>query len=104
MGKVTFEFNDEEETSEINVIVNRHKLMCALNELSDFRRKLYNGKLYTEEIITVKDGKVLTEEDYTAFRERGEYPVRGTKEYISTDYLETEFDDILSNVTDLLDY
>ena len=104
MAKVIFEFDDEEDNDDINVIVNRHKLSCALYDLNDFYRKLYNGKLYTDDIITVKNNKVLTEEDYKEFQEKGEYPVKGTKEFISTDYLENELDSILSNVKDLLDY
>lgn len=104
MAKVTFEFNDEEDNDDINIIVNRHKLSYALYELNDFYRKLYNGKLYTDDIITVKDNKVLTKEDYTKFQEEGEYPVKGTKEFISTDYLENELDNILNNVRDLLEY
>lgn len=104
MARVTFEFDDEEENDEINLVVNRHKLECAIYELNDFYRNLYNGKLYTDDIITVKDNKVLTEEDYKEFQEKGEYPVKGTKEFIGTDYLENELDNILNNVRDLLDY
>lgn len=104
MGKVTFEYNDEEDYEEIRLVVNRHKLKSALYELNDFYRQLYNGKLYTDDIITVKDNKVLTPEDYKAFQEKCEYPVKGTKEFISTDYLENELDSILNTVMDLLDY
>lgn len=104
MAKVTFEFDDEEENDEINLVVNRHKLEYAIYELNDFYRNLYNGKLYTDDIITVKDNKVLTEEDYKKFQEKGEYPVKGTKEFIGTDYLENELDNILNKVRDLLDY
>lgn len=104
MAKVIFEFNDEEENNDINIIVNRHKLICALYELNDFYRKLYNGKLYTDDIITVKDNKVLTSEDYIKFQEKGEYPVKDTKEYINTDYLENELDNILKDVRDLIEY
>ena len=102
MAKVTFEFDDEEENDEINLVVNRHKLECAIYELNDFYRNLYNGKLYTDDIITVKDNKVLTEEDYKEFQEKGEYPVKGTKEFIGTDYLENELNDILNDVRYIL--
>lgn len=104
MAKVIFEFDDCEENNDINLIVNRHKLYCAINALNDFYRNLYNGKLYTDEIISVKDNKVLTEEDYAKFREEGNYPVKGTKQYISTDYIEDELNSILDSVNDLLDY
>ena len=105
MAKVVFEFDDNsEESNDIELIVNRHKLVSAIYELNDFYRKLYNGKLYTDEIISVKDNKVLTTEDYASFQEKGEYPVKGTKEYISTDYLENELDNILQDVRNLIDY
>ena len=104
MAKVTFEFDDVEDNDEVNIIVNRHKLVCAISELSDFFRELYNGKLYTNELITVKENKVLTEEDYKRFQEQGEYPVKGTKSYISTDYIENKLDNILCDVRSLLQY
>ena len=103
MAKVTFEFNDEEDNNEIILVANRHRLAYALNEVANLYRALYNGKLYTEELVTIKDGKVLTDEDYEKFRETGEYPVKGTKEYLSVDYLENKLDIILDNIRDFLD-
>ena len=104
MAEVTFKFNDKNENDEIKLIVNRHKLFVALDELNSFYRSLYNGKLYNADIVTIKDNKVLTEEDYKRFQENGEYPVRGTKQYISTDYLEDELENVLSGIRDLLEY
>ena len=103
MAKVIFEFDDNDENDEINLVVNRHKLIYTITQLSDFYRKLYNGKLYTDDIITVKDNKVLTSEDYVEFQEKGEFPVKGTQSYISTDYLENELDNMLSGIRDMLD-
>ena len=42
MAKVTFEFDDNEERSDIEEVVNRSKIMCALRDLSDLYRRLYN--------------------------------------------------------------
>lgn len=38
MGKVIFEFNEDEELEDINVVANRKKIMTALYELSCFGR------------------------------------------------------------------
>lgn len=103
MAKVTFEFDDQEESYEILLVANRNKLVSALYQVNDLLRKLCNGKLYTDELITVKDNKVLTEDDYKKFSETGEYPVKNTKEYISTDYLENELDNALCDIRHILD-
>ena len=103
MSKTTFEFDDGEDR-DVLLIVNRHKLASALYELSDFYRSLYNGKLYTDELINVKDNRVMTEEDYKKAQDEGQPYVSGTKEYISTDYVERELDRILEDVRGLIDY
>ena len=103
MSKVTFEFDDQEESYEVLLVANRNKLVSALYQVDELLRKLYNGKLYTEELITVKDGKVLTEDDYKKYAEEGNYPVKGTKEYISTDFLENELDNALCDIRHILD-
>lgn len=102
MAKVTFEFDDTEEPEDIILVTNRHKLQYAIDKLDDFYRKLYNGKLYASDIISVKDNKVLTEEDYDKYRETGDYPVSGTKRYINTDDVENILDEILYDVRHLL--
>lgn len=103
MAKVTFEFDNNKDRDDILFIVNKSKIYCALYELNDFYRKLYNGKLCTDDIITVKDNKVLTDADYKKFREAGDYPVSGTTEYIKTSYIENILDDALQDVISLLD-
>lgn len=103
MAKVIFEFDDNEDGNDILLIANRSKIYCALYELNNFYRNLYNGKLYTEDIITVKDNKVLTDADYKKFQEAGDYPVKGTVEYIKTDYIENILGDALQDIVSLLD-
>lgn len=105
MAKVIFEFDDgNDEDDSINFITNRYKIRSALYDLQDLHRKLYNGKIYDADMVVVKDGKILTEDDYKKYQEMGEYPVKGTKHYIDYDYIERELDDILNDIRFLLDY
>ena len=103
MGKVTFEFKDGEDDYDIQLVTNRHKLVYALDKLNTFYRNLYNGKLYSADIISIKDNKVLTPELIEESRKAGDYPVSNTKSYISTNYLEEELNDILYDIKQLLD-
>lgn len=104
MAKVTFEFDEDEDRDTINLIVNRYALTSAIYSLQDLHRKIYNGKLYDDVVIHVKDNKVLTDEDYKRFQEAGEYPVKGTKEYIDSDFIERELSNALEHTYNLLDY
>ena len=103
MAKVVFEFDDtDDEMDDINFIVNRNKIRCALYDIQDLFRRIYNGKLYSE-VITIKDGKVLTEEDYKNYADAGEYPVKDTHQYIDYDFIENELDKALEDVRYFLD-
>lgn len=103
MAKVNFEFNDEEENSEIQLVVNRSKLISALYDLSDFYRQLYNGKIYDPENIVyiTNDNRIADDKDYEKAREEG-HPLSGKGYYIKQDWLEHKLDDILDNVRFLL--
>lgn len=103
MSKITFEFDDTEDNDDVRLVVDRHKLICFVYDMQELYRKIYNGKVYSDDVITVKDGKVLTEDDYKKYQDEGEYPVKGTQEYISSDFLENELDRALTNVRHLLD-
>ena len=81
MAKVIFEFDDEKDKYDINVIVNRDKLLVALEKLCNLRGKIYNAKLYNNEIITVKDNKVLTDDDYKDLQLKNEI-LTNTTDYI----------------------
>lgn len=104
MAKVIFEFDECDDRNDINIIVNRHKLENALYQIQDLHRKIYNGKLYDDVTINVKDNKVLTEDDYKKFQDEGNYPVKGTKEYIESSYIENELDRALDGIYEILDY
>ena len=103
MAKVNFEFNDEKENSEIQLVVNRSKLISALWELNDFYRQLYNGKIYDPENIVyiTMDDRIATEEDYNKALQEG-HPLKGKGYYIRQEWLENRLDDILSDVRHLL--
>lgn len=102
MAKVVFEFDDEnDEMDDINFIVNRNKIRCALYDIQDLFRRIYNGKLYSE-VISVKDGKVLTEDDYKRYADVGEYPVKGTHQYIDYEFVENELEKALEDVNHFL--
>ena len=55
MGKVTFEFDEFENKSDVLLIVNRNKLACSLEDLANYRRNLYKyesrGQIPVDEII-----------------------------------------------------
>jgi len=103
MGKVTFELDDVEEGYDINLIVGRHKLANAVNELSDLFRQIYNGKIYDDkDVIYVKeDGCVATNEDYEKANLEGKLLSGGTH-YLRQGFVEAELDKILDNVRQFL--
>ena len=75
MSKVTFEFDENEDRYDVNLIVNRHKLVTAVNELSDLFRRIYNGKRYDDKdsVYIKADVCVATEEDYKRLLEMIEF-------------------------------
>lgn len=103
MAKVTFEFDDNEERSDIEEVVNRSKIMCALQDLSDLYRQLYNGKIYDPNNIVyiTNDNRIAQEEDYKKAQEEG-HPLHGKGYYIRQEWLENELDNILQSVNHLL--
>ena len=103
MSKVIYEFNENEEGRDIDLINARYKMVHALNELQDFRRKLYKGWLSGEDLINVKDNRVLQKEDYDKLHEEGKLYFEGTKKYISYDYVEQKIDYILNDISFLID-
>lgn len=105
MSKVTFEFDENEDRYDVNLIVNRHKLSVAVNELSDLYRKIYNGKIYDKkDLIYVKeDGCKATKEDYEEANLKGEFLSGGTS-YLRCEFIEAELDRILEDVRPFLYY
>ena len=58
MGKVTFEFNEDEERHEIDLITNRHKMIVSLYEVQKYKRDIdkgYESDISSEEIVNRLD-------------------------------------------------
>lgn len=100
MAKVNFEFDESEDMVDIKEVVHRHTLMSALYDLKDLRRELYKG--YKNNIVSVKDGKVLTQKDYDEANAKGEF-ISGSQSYIPVDDIINCLDDVLGDVYFLLD-
>ena len=87
MAKYYIEIDENDEDSyprqDIDMFVNRHKIINALNELANLRRQIYKGYL-NKGVIIVKD-------------------INGAKEYYSTDDLIDKVNDILGDVIQFLD-
>ena len=99
MPKVTFEFDEYEDRQDIDAIVNRHKLLCAVEELSNLYCAICNGKIYNgkDYIYLKSDGSKATEEDYKKVRDTGEL-LSGGEYYLRQTYIENELDRILEDV------
>lgn len=103
MAKVVFEFDDTEESSDIEMVVSRHKLAHAAWMLSELYRTIYNGKIYDpEDCIYVKaDGCKATQEDYDKANLEGKY-LEGGKTYLKREFVEFELDKILDPIRHLI--
>lgn len=103
MSKVIFEFDSQEDDYDISLIVGRHKLAVAVNELSDLFRKIYNGKIYDDKdsVYIKADGCVATKEDYEKANMEGKY-LSGGETYLRQTFIEEELDRILEDVRPFL--
>lgn len=91
MGKVVFEFDEDEERHDIELITNRHKLICALYDLSNYRRGLYKG--YINNMTYAANGQIIGK-GIEALKEINE-------EAKVTSYLEDE--DVINEIDIILD-
>lgn len=91
MGKVVFEFDEEEDIHEIELITNRHKLICALYDLDNYRRGLYKG--YINNMTYAANGQIIGK-GIEALKEINE-------EAKVTSYLEDE--DVINEIDKILD-
>lgn len=98
MGKVVFEFNEDEESEDVNVVANRKKIMTALYKLSNYRSCLYK-RFETDAMIASGDkilGKItdkIPEKSYNG-------PV---KVYLEDEVVLEKIDSILGPVSEILD-
>lgn len=95
MGKVTYEFDENKESRDIELIVNRYKMICALDELEKYRYDLYNG--HCEEVIYVRDYKKIGIDDNKTVED-----VKNTRECIEVKDVLNVLDDILDDVKHLV--
>lgn len=91
MAKVIYEFDEDEERHEIELINNRHKLICALYDLSNYRRGLYKG--YINNMTYAANGQIIGK-GIEALKEINE-------EAKVTSYLEDE--DVINEIDIILD-
>lgn len=96
MAKVVFEFDECEDRDDVNIIVNRSKLLTALYDLQSLRRNIYKG--YMNGLVTIKDNQVVFKDG----KALTEYNTEGAEEYINTDYLISRLDEILNDVNYLI--
>lgn len=101
MGKVTFEFDENEDGYDIELIVHRHDLAYAFDKLKSFRRTIYKGYEPDEETVyTNKEKtKVYTKKD---FDENNGY-IADAQLHLNDDYVLRELDSVLDEVSYLLD-
>lgn len=99
MSKVNFEFDENEERGDVELIIHRHKLISALYDLQAYRRSIYKGYISSEELIVVDD-KIVAR---GAEKLEAEYDVEKAKAYLSTDDILRELDYVLDKVWFLLD-
>lgn len=95
MGKVTYEFEENKESHDIELIVNRYKMICALDELEKYRYDLYNG--HCEDVIYVRDDEKTGTDDNKTIED-----VKRTKECIEVKNVLNVLDDILEDVKHLV--
>ena len=97
MGKVTFEYDENEESYELDLIHNRHKMAYALSQLRQLRRTIYKG--YNSRYIVVKEDKVV----YRDGEKLQDYEIDGAKCYIEDSIIIQELDDIIDEVSHIID-
>lgn len=97
MAKVIYEFNESEDSFDINVIANRHKLLYALDQVKTLKRQLEKDRL--NGIISVKDNKVVTEQEWID----SNYSISGTKSYIYIEEMIDRLDSCLTNVYEIME-
>jgi len=107
MAKVTFEFDENDDRCDVNVIVNRHKLLTALYDIQNLRRSLYKGYYNENDYVSIltedrKPVRMITDGEHKEANMKGE-TIENTVGYVREEYVIDEIDRALSDVYDLLD-
>ena len=102
MSKVIMEFDSEEDKKKINAIVNLDKIQYSLSKLVDLRCEIVNNKFYSNELIYIKDNKIISNSDIENSISEDLY--ENSKEYLDKEYLERKLADILESIYDYIEY
>lgn len=97
MSKVTFEFDEYDDSDDINIVVNRNKLTKALYDLSDYRRTILKG--YENGAVIALDDKILGK---ISDKIPEEYDNMPTKILVSDEAILDELNRILTPIYNLL--
>lgn len=105
MARVTFEFDDIEDRTDVEAVIGRYKLLSAIDSISELYSVILNGKIYDPnvEIYVLPEGRVATDEDYKKANEEGRF-LSGGKTYLDSTWVENRLDRILEDVRHLLSY
>lgn len=110
MSKVTFEFNsdaDINEQDEIAMCTHRHAMWCAINEVNNLIRKLYNGRTYnTEYFYPIGEQKSEFGAVRTIYSQQRPADVSQEKavEFIKVDWIIDELSKSIEDIKFLVDY
>ena len=95
---------ETESCREMDLVVNRHRLILALYEFLEWSRALYNGRDYDTQYLC--NGKIYTQrelyEDKEIPRDEHGMIVGGCKEIYTVDQLLNKLDRLLEDVRDLI--
>ena len=97
MGKVTFEYDEEEDSLDIRLVVNRKRLMSAFWDLNNYIRELNKG--YARGTIMVSGDKVLG--DISASIPE-EYIGKEKKFYVEDEEIIRKLESLVNPIGDLL--
>lgn len=97
MGKVTFEFNDQEDSLDIRLVVNRQRLMSAFWDLNNYIRELNKG--YARGTVVVSGDKVLGD---TSCNIPEEYHDKEKKLYVEDEEIIRKLEALTDHLRDLL--
>lgn len=98
MGKVTFEFNEEEDWLDIYLITNRQRMMSAIWEINNYIRELNKG--HAKGTVIVSGDKVLG--DISAAIPE-EYHNKEKKFYIEDEEVINKLESLIHPLGDLID-
>ena len=98
MGKVTFEFNDKEDSLDIRLVVNRQRLISVLWDVNNYVREINKG--YARGTIMVSGDKVLGDIS-DAIPE--EYVNKEKRFYIEDEEIMRKINCLLKPIEDLLE-